>query len=50
MKEKEVIARYLARIGKRGGKSRAAKHDTATLRKWAKLGGRPRKRKEEKKK
>jgi hypothetical protein len=35
---------YLAKIGSKGGKSRAAKHDRASLRKWAKLGGRPRKK------
>ena len=44
MDEKEVIARYLARIGKKGGQSRASKYDGATLRRWARLGGRPRKR------
>ena len=32
---------YLARIGSKGGKARAARHDKATLTKWAKLGGRP---------
>jgi general stress protein YciG len=39
--EKETIKQYLAKIGSKGGKARAAKHDKATLRKWAKLGGRP---------
>jgi len=36
-----VIREYLARIGRKGGKTRAAKYDKATLSKWAKLGGRP---------
>jgi len=46
MKETEAIKQYLAKIGSKGGKSRAAKHDKATLSKWAKLGGRPRKEKQ----
>jgi len=36
-----VIRDYLAKIGRKGGKARAAKYDAATLRKWAKKGGRP---------
>jgi hypothetical protein len=40
-----VIREYLASIGRKGGKSRAAKHGKATLSKWAKLGGRPRSKK-----
>ena len=36
-----VIRDYLAKIGRKGGKARAAKYDKATLHKWAKLGGRP---------
>jgi len=39
--ENKLIQQYLAKIGSKGGKARAAKHDRATLRKWAKLGGRP---------
>ena len=39
--EKEAIKQYLAKIGSKGGKARAAKHNQATLSKWAKLGGRP---------
>jgi len=39
--DKEVIKQYLAKIGGKGGKARAARHDKATLSKWAKLGGRP---------
>jgi hypothetical protein len=30
-------------LGRKGGKARAAKYDHATLSKWAKLGGRPKK-------
>ncbi len=37
----KVIREYLAAIGSKGGKTRAKKYDKATLRKWAKLGGRP---------
>jgi hypothetical protein len=40
----QKVKEYLAKIGSKGGKSRAAKHDRATLRKWAKLGGRPHKK------
>jgi hypothetical protein len=43
MNEKAAITKYLAKIGSKGGKARAAKHDKTMLRKWAKLGGRPRK-------
>jgi general stress protein YciG len=39
----KMIREYLARIGRKGGKARAAKFDKATLTKWAKLGGRPKK-------
>jgi hypothetical protein len=35
------IREYLAAIGSRGGKKRAALYDKATLRAWAKKGGRP---------
>jgi hypothetical protein len=37
----KLIRDYLAEIGSKGGKARAAKHSKANLRKWAKLGGRP---------
>ncbi len=47
MKKDKVIRDFLARIGSKGGKARAAKHNSETLSKWAKLGGRP--HKEEKK-
>ncbi len=36
-----MIREYLAKIGREGGKARARKYDKATLRKWARLGGRP---------
>ena len=42
-KSDKLLREYLAKIGRKGGKARAEKHDKATLRKWAKLGGRPRK-------
>jgi hypothetical protein len=41
--QEQLVQKYLAKIGSKGGKARAAKHDKATLRKWAKLGGRPKK-------
>lgn len=40
----DVIREYLAGIGRKGGKARATKYDKATLSKWAKKGGRPRKK------
>ncbi len=43
-KAEKMIREYLARIGSKGGKARAAKYDEATLSKWAKKGGRPPKR------
>jgi general stress protein YciG len=39
--KEEMISEYLASIGRKGGKARAKKYDKATLRKWAKKGGRP---------
>jgi len=39
--EEKVIREYFAAIGRKGGKTRAAKYGKATLRKWAKRGGRP---------
>jgi len=36
-----AIREYLAKIGKLGGKARAARHSKDELGKWAKLGGRP---------
>jgi general stress protein YciG len=40
----KMILEYLASIGRKGGKARAAKYDKATLSKWAKKGGRPAKK------
>jgi general stress protein YciG len=37
----KMIREYLASIGRKGGKARAAKYDKAILSKWAKRGGRP---------
>lgn len=39
----EEVRRYLAQLAKKGGKARAKKYDRATLSKWAKKGGRPKK-------
>jgi hypothetical protein len=39
----KMLREYLASIGRKGGKSRAAKYDKATLSRWAKKGGRPKK-------
>ncbi len=36
----KVVRDYLAKIGRKGGKSRAAKYSHETLSKWAKKGGR----------
>jgi len=38
----KIIREFLAKVGSKGGKARAAKYDRATLSKWAKKGGRPR--------
>lgn len=46
--DKEIIRRYLAKIGRKGGQIRAQRYDKGTLSKWAKLGGRPRKKRGEK--
>jgi general stress protein YciG len=43
MNKKEIIREYLSTIGRKGGEQRAKKHDTETLREWARKGGRPRK-------
>jgi hypothetical protein len=42
----DSIREYLAGIGSKGGKARAKNYDAATLSKWAKLGGRPKKKKQ----
>jgi general stress protein YciG len=39
-----MIRKYLASIGREGGKARALKYDKATLSKWVKKGGRPQKK------
>lgn len=36
----KIIREFLKRVGRKGGKARAAKYDKATLSKWAKKGGR----------
>jgi general stress protein YciG len=43
--EKQIVLEFLANIGSKGGKARAARHDKATLSEWAKKGGRPKKEK-----
>lgn len=43
-----IIREFLAKVGRKGGKARAAKHDKATLSKWGKKGGRPPKKGEAK--
>jgi hypothetical protein len=37
------IKEYLASLGRKGGKARARIYDKATLSRWAKKGGRPKK-------
>lgn len=37
----KIIREFLARAGRKGGKTRAERYDKATLSKWAKKGGRP---------
>jgi len=37
----KMVREYLASIGRKGGKARAAKYGKTTLSKWAKKGGRP---------
>jgi hypothetical protein len=41
MKASKQIREFLALIGRKGGKARAARHGKAMLRRWGKLGGRP---------
>lgn len=41
LKATPQVRRFLQKLASEGGKARAAKYDKATLRKWAKLGGRP---------
>jgi len=42
-KPNDLIHDYLASIGRKGGKTRAARYDKKTLSKWAQKGGRPKK-------
>ena len=37
----KAIREYLAKIGSKGGQTRAERYDKETLSKWAKKGGRP---------
>jgi hypothetical protein len=37
----KMLREHLAKLGRKGGKARAAKYGKATLSKWAKKGGRP---------
>ena len=37
----EKVRKYLAQLASKGGKARAKKYNKTTLSKWAKLGGRP---------
>jgi hypothetical protein len=39
------VQKYLSELASKGGKARAKKYDKKTLSKWAKLGGRPKKKK-----
>ena len=38
-----AVREYLTKIASKGGRARAAKYDKATLSKWDRLGGRPKK-------
>lgn len=40
----ETVQEFLKRIGREGGRKRAATHSKEELRKWGKRGGRPRKK------
>ena len=39
VKVDRAIRQYLQKIGRKGGKTRAARYGTETLRYWARLGG-----------
>jgi len=41
---KEMVRAVQRKLARSGGKARAKKYDKATLSKWAKKGGRPRKK------
>ena len=44
MSKSASVQEYLSKIGRKGGKARAAKYDKKTLTQWAKKGGRPTKK------
>lgn len=44
----EMLREYLRQLGRKGGLTRAKKHTKKQLSEWAKLGGRPRKSKQQK--
>ena len=39
-----IVREFLANIGRKGGKARARKYGKKTLSKWARRGGRPKKK------
>jgi len=39
----KLLKEHMRGLARKGGKARAKKYDAKTLRKWGKLGGRPRK-------
>jgi hypothetical protein len=41
--EAKAVTKYFQRVGRLGGKARAEAFSTAQIRKWGKMGGRPRK-------
>ncbi len=43
MRKNSAVHVYLAKIGKKGDQTRAAKYSKAILSEWGKLGARPRK-------
>jgi len=46
--KEKIVREFLKRVGSKGGKARAEKYDKAMLSKWAKRGGRPPKKGEQK--
>jgi hypothetical protein len=43
MTKPKAVQAYISQVASMGGKARARKYDKATLSRWAKLGGRPKK-------
>jgi hypothetical protein len=43
-KRHPAVEQYIRQVASLGGKARAGKYDKKTLSKWAKLGGRPKKK------